>query len=282
MRTHPLTAIADKISPAETYTYADLAKLAGVSPTTVGKWGRGGWLGHGERDECGTGAPWRYSGQTLLQALTTSRRPEIPHQPLAPATSYGYGCRHEHEGTTCDCLATHNRLSRQRNRRQAEQRFPAEQQERFLRELRAGTPLPEAATLAGTTTRAVAKLALRDEDFRARYLRAREGLCLKNGPRRDDALTAPCGGEGAHRYGCRGRACYEKHQQSYRRPPGPSRGLARATERATEAGYPDLPSYLAAYPDLSGPALAARLGVAKHSIHRWRTSLTAPAPDTPA
>ncbi|MFJ4418775.1 hypothetical protein [Streptomyces sp. NPDC088925] len=281
MRVHPLAAIADTIDPDESYTYADLAELAGVSPATAGKWGLGGWLGEGGREEIpagkGTVTRWRYSGRVLLDALAASRRPQIPHQPLAPTTSYGYGCRHEGEGTDCECLRVHNRLSRERRRRRAADRFPPERRERFLQAVRSGTPPPEAATLAGTTLRAAAGFAVLDENFRAQYVRARESLCLKRAPG-GEPFTSPCGGAGAYRLGCWGRACYERHQRGYREPAGPARGLVRAAERAAEAGFPDVTSYLAAHADLSGAVLAARLGVSKQSVYRWRADLEASGP----
>ncbi|MFE7032411.1 hypothetical protein ACFU9Y_19040 [Streptomyces sp. NPDC057621] len=197
----------ERIDPEKVYTVADIARLLGVSVSSVKGMAGYGWLPGGCMQAHARGGRQHiWTGARLLELTHQPLVVEYDHERFSPVTLYRVGCH-------CDiCTQAHAEASKAQRRASAEETFPAESRRRLLEQIAGGMPVAEAARAVGVTRNRVYGRAEWDPNFAQELDEATWALCVAG---KDSPVCGTAGGYRGQpdrlngRPGCRGTACRE-------------------------------------------------------------------------
>ncbi|WP_208868544.1 hypothetical protein [Streptomyces viridosporus] len=204
---HPLARCAEWIDPQTVYTVAGIARLLGMSVSSVKGMAGYGWLSGGRMQPHVRGGRQRvWSGLQLLQLANQPLVVQYDHERYAPVTLYRVGCR-------CDvCAQAHAKAAMVQRRASAEETFPVESRRQLLEQVAGGIPVDQAAATVGVTRSRVYGRADWDPDFAEELDEATWALCVAG---EDSPVCGTAGGYRGQpgrlngRPACRGTACRE-------------------------------------------------------------------------
>ncbi|WP_240364080.1 hypothetical protein [Streptomyces sp. S1D4-20] len=207
MAQHPLARCVERIDPETVYTVAGIARLLGMSVSSVKGMAGYGWLPGGRMQPHARGGRQHvWAGARLLQLAHQPLVVEYDHERYSPVTLYRVGCR-------CDvCTQAHAETSKAQRRAFAEETFPAQSRLRLLEQIVGGMPVAQAATAVGVTRSRVYRRADWDPDFAQELDEATWALCVAGEDSPVCGTASGYRGRPGQRNGrpaCRGTACRE-------------------------------------------------------------------------